>query len=521
MTTTIPFARAVGIALLLLASVQPLLAQTLCVGDCDGDGRVAVHELVLGVNIALERADLSACSGFDADGDQRVMVNELVRGVADALLGCGVPTQTPTLTPSATPSPSPAVSVCGDGVAAGAEECDDGNDEDGDGCTATCTLEPGGDVCTGVPTVSGTNLRTVVFARGLSRPLLITAPRLDPNRVFIVEQTGRIRVVRAGAVLPDSFLNLVDLVSCCVERGLLGLAFHPDFEQNGRFFVNYTNRSGATVIARYHANPSADVADADSGQILLTIEQPFANHNGGHLAFGPDGYLYVGMGDGGSANDPREAGQSDTTLLGKMLRIDVGVEDPPYRAVPPTNPNPAAADPFGLIWAKGLRNPWRFAFDRANGDLYIGDVGQDEIEEIDVQPGTSTGGENYGWDIFEGSACFEPRPLFDQCPAPDAYRFPIVEYTHDDGCSVTGGYVYRGCVLPDLRGTYFYGDYCSSFVRSLVYADGAATEERDWTSALAPGGGLRLGDISSFGEDARGEQYIANLSAGIVFKIVP
>jgi glucose/arabinose dehydrogenase len=227
------------------------------------------------------------------------------------------------------------------------------------------------------------------------------------------------------------------------------------------------------------------------------------------------------MGDGGSANDPREAGQSDTTLLGKMLRIDVDVDDPPYRAVPPSNPNPSAPDPRGLIWAKGVRNPWRFTFDRANGDVYMGDVGQNEIEEVNIQLGTSSGGENYGWDIFEGNACVEPRPLFEECPARDAYVFPVLEYTHSEGCSVTGGYVYRGCALPDLHGTYFYADYCSSFVRSFVYADDNATEQRDWTSDLAPGGGMRLGDISSFGEDARGEHYISNLSGGVVFKIVP
>jgi cysteine-rich repeat protein len=489
-------------------------AQTVCVGDCDGNGRVVVNELVVGVNIALDRVALSMCRAFDLDGDQRVMVNELVRGVDDAVLGCGLPTPTPTTTPPPIPV------VCGDGIAAGAEECDDGNERDGDGCDARCQLEPGGDVCAGVPTASGTQLRAVVAVSGLNRPLYVTAPRLDPHRLFIVEQTGRIRVVRDGMLLEQPYLNLQSSVSCCGERGLLGLAFHPDFERNGRFFVNYTDRAGDTVIARYQAVPSADVANATSAQIVLTQDQPFANHNGGSIVFGPDGYLYAGLGDGGSFNDPQENGQSDQTLLGKMLRIDVDVDAAPFRAVPPTNPNPTAPDPLGLIWAKGLRNPWRFTFDRATRDLYIGDVGQNAIEEIDVQPASSQGGENYGWDIFEGSACFEPRPLFNECPDRGAYVFPVVEYRHADGCSVTGGYVYRGCALPDLRGTYFYADYCTSFVRSFVWTGGVATAERDWTEELAPGSGLQLGDIASFGEDTRGELYVCNLSDGIVFKIV-
>lgn len=499
------------VATLLVFRVHSLPAQMACVGDCNSDGRVVVNELVLGVNIALDLASLSACGGFDANGDQRVMVNELVRGVDDALFGCAVPT----------PTPDP--NVCGDGTVTGPEECDDGNLTSGDGCSSTCALEPGGNPCAGIPSVSGTSARTVVFAQGLSRPLYVTAPPLDPQRVFIIEQTGRIRVVRNGALLPDPYLNLTNSVSCCGERGLLGLAFHPNFEQNGRFFVNYTNRAGDTVVARYHAEPTADVADENSAQVLLEVDQPFANHNGGHIAFGRDGYLYVGMGDGGSANDPREAGQDDNTLLGKLLRIDVDVEASPYRAVPPSNPNPSAPDPLGLIWAKGLRNPWRFSFDRANGDLYIGDVGQNVIEEIDVTPGNSTGGENYGWDIFEGNSCFDdiPGPPTSQCPTRDGFRFPVLEYTHNEGCSVTGGYVYRGCTLPDLRGTYFYADYCTSFVRSFVYSGGEAADERDWTDELEPEGSLRLGDISSFGEDVRGEHYIMNLTGGVVFKIVP
>jgi glucose/arabinose dehydrogenase len=225
------------------------------------------------------------------------------------------------------------------------------------------------------------------------------------------------------------------------------------------------------------------------------------------------------MGDGGGRNDPVDNAQNDEALLGKLLRLDVEVEESPFYRVPPTNPHPERGDPLGLIWAKGLRNPWRFSFDRANGDLYIADVGQGDIEEVDVQPAASGGGENYGWDIFEGNACFEPAPQ-PECPQPpDGFVFPVVEYRHNEGCSVTGGFVYRGCALTDLRGTYFYGDYCSAFVRSFVLRDGAASDEHDWTQELRSPGTPLIASISSFGEDTRGEIYVVDLT-GSVFKLV-
>jgi cysteine-rich repeat protein len=413
---------------------------------------------------------------------------------------------------------------CGDGVADGVEECDDGGNVAGDGCAPACELESAAALCAGVPTAPGAALTTVRVASGLDKPLHVTAPPLDPNRVFITEQSGTVRILENDVLLPDPFLTISDRVGCCGERGLLSLAFHPRYEENGRFFVDYTDTDGATVIARFRVSEDPNRADPTSEAVLLTIEQPFGNHNGGQLAFGPDGYLYVGMGDGGGGGDPLEAGQDDTTLLGKMLRLDVdtGAGSPPYHRVPPTNPDAQLGSPLGLVWAKGLRNPWRFSFDRATGDLYIADVGQNAREEVSVQPASSAGGENYGWDVFEGTSCFEPPPPAVTCPDPDGFTMPVVEYTNPTaGCSVTGGFVYRGCALPDLVGTYFYSDFCSAFIRTFRgVVGGVAQDERDRTAELAPGGGLAIESVTSFGEDARGELYIADRS-GEIFKIVP
>jgi cysteine-rich repeat protein len=404
---------------------------------------------------------------------------------------------------------------CGNGVAEIGEECDDGNNVSGDGCRDDCTLENAIALCAGVATTSGTSV-TKQLVGFFSSPVDLTAPRLDPRRLFVVEQDGLIRVVKDGAILPVPFLDLTAKTNKSGERGLLGLAFHPDYENNGRLFVNYTNNSGNTVVARYRVSANPDVADASSERILFTVTQPFSNHNGGGVAFGPDGRLYVGMGDGGGGGDPVEAGQDDGTVLGKMLRINVDVETAPYHAVPGDNPNPGAGLPLGLIWSKGLRNPWRFAFDRATGDLYIGDVGQNAIEEIDFEPAGGTGGVNWGWDIFEGSACFEPAPDPDCPDPPTGFAFPIHEYTHASGCSVTGGYVYRGCRMPDLHGRYFYGDYCTPFVDTFVVSGGVATSFLDKTAQL----GASLGNVSAFGQDARGELYIVS-HGGAVWRIVP
>jgi glucose/arabinose dehydrogenase len=375
-------------------------------------------------------------------------------------------------------------------------------------------------------------LQAELIMDGLTQPVHVTAAPLDPHRLFIVEQRGQILIWRDGLLLASPFLSIRGKVFCgerspdtpCGggdERGLLSMAFHPNFEENGWFFVNYTNNSSDTVVARYSVSAAdPDRADPDSERILFTVDQPFSNHNGGQVAFGPDGFLYVGMGDGGGRADPLEASQDDERVLGKMLRLDVDVAGAPYFRVPDSNPNPKLPGLLGLIWAKGLRNPWRFSFDRDVGDLYIADVGQNRFEEIDVQPAGSTGGENYGWDIFEASTCFEPEPLFADCPdPPTAFVHPVLEYGRTDGVSVTGGFVYRGCALPDLSGTYFYADFGSAFIRSFELVGGAALNQQDWTAELGPGSRVSIRAIASFGEDARGEIYIVD-RGGEIFKIV-
>src|SRR4030095_15339060 len=260
----------------------------------------------------------------------------------------------------------------------------------------------------------------------------------------VVEQEGRIRIVKSQTLLSTPFLDISARVSCCGERGLLSVAFPPNYANKGHFYVNYTNNDGNTVIARYRVTSDPDVANLNSEEILLTIEQPFANHNGGQIAFGPDGYLYIGMGDGGSAGDPQGNGQRPETLLGKLLRIDVESGMTPY-AVPSNNPFVQSRFYHGEIWALGLRNPWRFSFDRQTGDLYLGDVGQGSYEEINFQSRASFGGENYGWNIMEGKHCFNS----DSCNQ-TGLVLPIVEYSHSEGCSVTGGVVYRGQQYPRL-----------------------------------------------------------------------
>ncbi len=411
---------------------------------------------------------------------------------------------------------------CGNGVLDPGEECDDGNRRSGDGCSPYCQLESPAGACAGVPGVPGTSLATVLVASSLSMPVYVTAPPLDPTRLFVVEQSGCIKVLKDGTLLPDPFLDVGREISCCGEQGLLGVAFHPDYERNGRFFVAYTNTGGDEVLARFQVSANPDVADATSEKILLTIPDFAANHNGGQLAFGPDGYLYWGDGDGGGGDDPMETGQDPSVLLGKLLRLDVDVDTPPYYAAPPSNPFVGPGDPRDEIWALGLRNPWRFSFDRVTGDLYIGDVGQNQWEEIDFQPATSPGGENYGWDVFEGDGhCHEPTPPAAMCPDPPVgFTMPVLEYDHGQGCAVMGGFVYRGCALPDLRGTYFYADYCTAFIRSFRMSAGLAVDAADHTTELAPGHGLAIDNVSAFGEDARGELYVVDYD-GEIFKIVP
>jgi len=387
-----------------------------------------------------------------------------------------------------------------------------------------------------VPAAASAQLRTEVYATGFNQPVAFVQDPTNRSVFFVLEQAGRVRVVRDRTVLAQDFLDLTGAVLCCGERGLLGLAFPPDSATTGRFFVNFTDRNGHTVVARFRrsaANPLvADPASRFDLRWISTgfrvIGQPFSNHNGGHLAFGPDGFLYIGMGDGGSGNDPQNHAQTPVSLLGKFLRIDVSVSDSDsngYR-IPPDNPfldgDPVVA--YGEIWSFGLRNPWRYTFDDpalgGTGALIIGDVGQNRREEIDYEP-RGRGGRNYGWRLREGTL-----PNVQSLPA--AYLplvEPILDYGRGDGASVTGGYVYRGRALPSrYRGRYFYGDYFGR-AWSIALAISAATGEAqasDRTEHTAEfGGDARLGGgISSFGIDALGELYIVNHQEGLILKIV-
>jgi len=372
-------------------------------------------------------------------------------------------------------------------------------------------------------------LDTTRVASGLTLPLFVGSPPGDANRLFIVEQragtTGRIKVLDlpSGIVSPTIYLS-VSPVATGNEQGLLGLAFHPDFANNGFFYVDYTNGAGTTIVARYTANApfmTSATADASSAQQVISIPQPFSNHNGGWLGFGPDGYLYVAMGDGGSANDPSGNAQNTNVLLGKMLRLDVDGDDFPLDAtknyaIPPTNPFAGATPGADEIWHFGLRNPWRDSFDRGTGDLWIGDVGQNAIEEIDFQP-AGVGGLNFGWRCMEGNSCTGLSGC--TCNAPALTR-PVYTYTHASGCSVTGGYVYRGNAICGLPGTYFFADYCSATIWSFRLVGGMPAQFTNRTAELAPGGGLSITGITSFGEDDAGEMYICD-QGGEVFKIVP
>ncbi len=325
---------------------------------------------------------------------------------------------------------------------------------------------------------------------GLEKPVDIQNAGDGSGRLFILEQPGRIRVVDHGQLLATPFLDITDRVDdSSNEQGLLGLALHPNYEQNGFFYVNYTESGGDTVIARYQVTGDANTADPNSEKRLLGVRQPFPNHNGGVLAFGPDGFLYLGLGDGGSAGDPFENGQKLDTFLGKILRIDVDNGDP--YSIPSDNP-------FGTeVWHYGLRNPWRISFDRLNGDLFIADVGQGDWEEIDIAP-RGQGGLNFGWNLFEGNHPYAGG-------SDSGITQPVAEYDHSQGCSVTGGYVYRGS-LSEWQGIYLYGDYCSGFVWGLIESS------QGWQNQLLFETGYH---ITSFGQDEAGELYLADQGGAI------
>jgi glucose/arabinose dehydrogenase len=345
-------------------------------------------------------------------------------------------------------------------------------------------------------------------ASGLAFPLYLTTPAGDP-RLFIVEKGGTIRIVQNGALLPAPFLDISAKVSTGGEQGLLGLAFDPQYASNGRFVVHYTDVAGDTQVSWFRVSPDPNVADAASELLILSADQPFANHNGGQVLFGPDGYLYVMLGDGGSAGDPGNRAQSLADLLGSILRIQP-LEAGGY-SVPADNPFAGTPDALPEIWSYGLRNPWRVDFDPATGDLYIADVGQRQWEEVSVSPAAAGAGRgaNFGWRIMEGPECFATSPC-DQT----GLELPVVSYGHDKGCSITGGLLYRGSAIPALQGHYFYSDYCSGLVRSFRLEDGAAVDQYSWPS-LEPGVG-----ILSFGRDAAGELYLLGTN-GAAYRIVP
>jgi glucose/arabinose dehydrogenase len=327
---------------------------------------------------------------------------------------------------------------------------------------------------------------------GLSAPVFLTQP-LNDGRIFVVEQPGRIRIVKNGVLQPTPFLDLTSRVLYGGERGLLSVAFHPNYSSNHFFYVYFTTQTNGDIrIERFTTTSNPEVADPATSKLIITApHSTYDNHNGGLLTFGPDGMLYAGLGDGGSGGDPLGNGQNVNSLLGSLLRIDVDHGDP--YAIPPTNPFVGQANHRGEIWAKGLRNPWRYAFDVATGLLYIADVGQNLHEEVDVVP-ASEPGVNYGWNVMEGLSCYNATT----CAG--SFQRPILDYGHNPACSITGGYVYRGTAIQGLQGHYLYSDYCAGFLKSFRFENGTAVDQKDW--------GLTSSSVTSFGLDFAGEMYM-------------
>jgi glucose/arabinose dehydrogenase len=394
-------------------------------------------------------------------------------------------------------------------------------------CTAPATPSPTGAASPGAASSPGASqpgstvppldsgpdrLRLELVAEDLNHPIGLTSAGDGSGRMFVNERDGAVRVIGPDGALQDRpFVDLSDRIDAGGERGLLGLAFHPDFATNRRLFVHYSRAGdGSTVVSELTASADLQTADPGSERVLFSVPDPFVNHNGGQLAFGPDGYLYIGLGDGGGGGDPLQNGQNTDVLLGKILRIDVDAQDGGRGyAIPANNPfGPGGANPGGgrpEIWAVGLRNPWRFSFDPDGGDLYIGDVGQGSWEEIDRQPADSAGGENYGWSVMEGRHCFGG-----DCDQTGFVK-PIAEYSHDLGCSVSGGYVYRGTAQPELQGVYVFGDYCSGTIFTLQVDEGTIDPKRVLDSGLS---------ISSFGTDEDGEIYVVDISGAVYHVLV-
>jgi len=357
-------------------------------------------------------------------------------------------------------------------------------------------------------------IQLALQAHGLSRPVFVTSARDNTDRLFVVEQTGKIKIVKHGVVWSTPFLDISGIITHGSEQGLLGLAFHPNFTTNHKLYVDYTDYNGNTVIREYRvSSTNGNVVATSTARTILVIWQPYDNHNGGMIAFGPDGYLYIGMGDGGSGGDPGNRAQNTKNLLGKILRIDVnGTTYPHQYRMPPTNPYVGIGG-WDEIWELGLRNPWRFSFDRANGNLWIGDVGQNNWEEIDRAVKTSSGagrGTNWGWHVLEGFACYNPSS---GCST-SGMTMPVLAYDHSNGrCAVDGGYVSRGPLVPALYGGYVFGDYCSGEIWVID------------STASSPATPVMLLDttllISSFGEDQAGNLYVTDVGGGKLYEIVP
>ena len=366
---------------------------------------------------------------------------------------------------------------------------------------------------------------------GFKKPVFVISYPTDASILYVVEQAGKIIVLDSGKKKSKPFFNInkrvVNPFRPGDERGLLGFAFHPDHEKNKKFYINYIDNDGHTIVSEFSAQ-SKYKADHESERVLLRLEQPYGNHNGGHIEFGKDGYLYIAIGDGGAAGDPLDSGQDLTSLFGKVIRIDTNGS--PY-SIPKSNPFYGNKNARGEIWAWGLRNVWRFSFDKKTGDIYYGDVGQNKWEEVNFEPASSSGGNNYGWRHMEASYCFEPK---ENCKR-DGMVLPIIEYPNDayhpafalgrknqldvEGCSVTGGYVYRGKKLKGFEGVYFFGDYCSGNIWSFKVKDGKAAEFKNRTDEINIADGEFTNYISSFGQDAAGEIYIVDYN-GAVYKII-
>jgi glucose/arabinose dehydrogenase len=445
---------------------------------------------------------LSACSPTVNMGE-----SQATRAATQSEISTQIPTQVQDGAPSATDTSLPAVTSTAEPTSiplTGSTPEATGTPTAAEQSTETPTAIENAST---FPDPSGFEWAPVVS--GIGRPADLQPSPDGTGRLFVLSQRGLVLIAQDGALAAEPFLDIRDRVGANGnEQGLLGLAFHPDFANNGTFFLNYTDLQGDTVISRFMVSPAnGSQADPGSEQVLLQVDQPYANHNGGGMVFGPDGYLYISLGDGGSAGDPQGHGQNTNTLLGTILRIDIdqsGPDGSPY-AIPDDNPF-ASGGGEPEIWAYGLRNPWRFSFDRTNGDLFIADVGQNAWEEVSYQPGGSAGGLNYGWNFREGANPFRGTP-----PAGAELVDPIYEYGHDQGCSITGGYVYRGSALPEFQGIYLFGDYCSGYIWGLLRDSGG-----NWQAQRLFETGFNL---SAFGLDEAGEIYSIQQEDGSIYRL--